>query len=326
MAPLDYADPRNWSVRPGGTGIAARFLAPADAAATVDIFYVHPTTYAGPDWNQPAADEASRDWTDRSAVIRHLDPFADSCRIFAPRYRQASIAAVRQPGADADAAWALAYQDVCAAFAHYLRHDHGGRRFILFGHSQGALHAGRMLAEIIEAQGLDHLLVAAYLPGIGISEGLFGKFYRRVAPCMAPAQTGCVVSWNSFLDAADPAAFYARTLQRDRRRLGDSACGAPLCINPLSFDAGRPDVAAAENPGSLVGEVGLLPLAPLQPGLAGAYRRDGILRITPPPLELLPLPGGNMHMHDIALFHAALRQDALRRIATTMKDADDSHR
>lgn len=315
MPTLDYADPDAWSVHPGAASIAADHL-PSTKMPLADVFYVHPTTYQGPHWNQPPEDAAINDWTDRSAVVPHLDPFAGSFRLFAPRYAQASVRAVREPGAAAETAWAHAYRDVARAFSHYLRH-YGGGKLILFGHSQGALHVSRLLAEIIEPEGLLPRLAAAYVIGIGLSEGLFGgqkAFYRQLQPCRSPAQTGCVISWNSFLADADLTLFHARTRARDEARRNDVSLGMPLCINPLSFNTQLPDVAAGANPGTLVGIAGELPLPPLQPGLAGASCRDGVLRVS---LEsacpLLPLPGGNMHMHDIALFHAALRADARRR-------------
>jgi hypothetical protein len=315
MPQLDYANPDAWSVHPTATGLAPDHLT-ATATPMADVFYVHPTTYFGPHWNQPADDAAAIDWTDRSVVVPHLDPFTSSCRLFAPRYAQASVRAVREPGPAAEAAWERAYTDVARAFRHYLRHE-SGRPLILFGHSQGALHVSNLLAEIIEPEGLAPRLVAAYVIGIGLSEGLFGgqnAFYRQLQPCMSPAQTSCVISWNSFLPDADLTLFRARTQARDETRKASASLGLPICINPLSFDAEMPDVTASANPGTLVGTVGELPLLPLQPGLAGAACRDGVLQVFPEPAcPLQPLPGGNMHMHDIALFHAALRADAQRR-------------
>ncbi len=313
---MDYANPSAWSVRPGSGGLGAKYLSSA-MPPVADVFYVHPTTYPGPDWNQQPGDAATDEWTDRSAVVPHLDPFAASCRLFAPRYTQASVRAVREPGVAAQAAWDLAYRDVAAAFRHYLRHD-GGGPLILFGHSQGALHVSRLLAEIMEPEGLVPRLVAAYVIGIGLSEGLFGgekAVYRQVVPCQTPVQTGCVISWNSFLAGADVSLFLARTAARDQPRCGEVAPGAPLCINPLSFDAQMPEVAASANPGTLMGAPGVLPLPPLQPGQAGAScSAAGVLLVSAAPsCTLAPLPGGNMHMHDIALFHASLRADVQRR-------------
>ena len=301
----DYADPASWIRRP-----------PPDAVqgGMADVFYVHPTTHPGPGFNQALDDPLSE--AGLAVMTRQAAAFGPGCRVFAPRYRQASYRGFREPGPDADRAYERAYVDVLAAFRHYLRHDRGDRPLVLAGHSQGALHGARLLREVVEADGLERTLVAAYLVGIGVSEGLFGTLFRRVPPCGRPDQVGCVVSWNSFLQApdSDPAPFLARTAARDRATLGGRAPGALICINPISFDKALPAVAAAGNPGSLADGPASVP----RPGLAGAEDRDGLAWVTPASEAVLaafpPLAGGNMHMHDIDLFHASLGADVARRV------------
>jgi hypothetical protein len=313
----DYGNPAWWSVHPFMESYAAsRINIGGDRGdGRADVFYVHPTTTSTQDWNQAAANPLLDDWTDRSAVIPHLQPFAGICNLYAPRYRQAGPRALREPGRDADTAWDIAFQDVRRAFAHYLGRAGCDRNFILLGHSQGALHISRLLTEVIEADGHDDRLVAAYIIGIGLSEGLFGSRFRRIAPCTAADQTGCVISWCSFLEGADTSALLERTRLRDSR-VHQGPLGLPLCTNPLSYAVAQPCVPATENPGTLTGEAGVLPLGPVIPGLFGARVDGGVVRVDAPPagLGLEPLPGGNMHMHDIALFHTALRLDARRRV------------
>jgi pimeloyl-ACP methyl ester carboxylesterase len=283
-APPDYTNPDAWFAPPGAT------LQPqAPGPALADLFYIHPTTLLSEDWNQPGPDAAADDVTWRSAILPQASLCAPFTRVFIPRYRQATARAYREPGRLADAAYDLAYADIAAAFRHYLRNHHDGRNVILFGHSQGALHAPRLLAEVVEPEGLLSRLVAAYAIGIGISQGLFGTRFREAQPCTQPGQTGCVISWNSFLAGADPSAFLERTAARDAAWLGDAPAGAPLCINPLTFSASLPE-------------------AP------GVTCRGGALWISRERAgEVQPLPNGSLHMHDVALFEAELRQDALRR-------------
>ncbi len=274
----DYADPKYWLAVPN--------LVSPQAAA---VFYVHPTTYPGDLWNQDLA-TAQGVHADTSLVAaRQTAPFAASCRIFVPRYRQASSRAFHERGRGADAAYALAFEDVRAAFRHYLRHWHRGR-LILLGHSQGALHVGRLLAELIEPEGLAADLVAAYAIGIGFSEKLFGTRLRIIAPCERPDQTRCLISWNTFLAGGDPSGFLLRTAERDAAHLNGQPPGTPVCINPLSFDARRTH-------------------------MPGARVQGGVLWIDGAPAGLTALPGGNMHMHDVALFASSLGEDVQRRIA-----------
>lgn len=300
----DYANPACWIREP---------LHATASLRTADVFYLHPTTYAGPAFNQrldtPQPDAGS------TVIARHVAAFDATCRVFVPRYRQVSLRGFREPGPDSARAYECAYADVLAAFRHYLRDRGGGRSFVLAGHSQGALHAARLLRDVVEADGLERSLIAAYLVGIGLSEGLFGTRLRRVLPCDRPDQTGCVVSWNSFLNSADsdPSVFLERTACRDREHTAGWAPGSPICVNPISFDKARPAVDAADNPGSLTSR----DPPTLEPGLAGAEDRDGVAWITLTPEAgtfFPPLPGGNLHMHDLDLFHASLSADVARRI------------
>jgi pimeloyl-ACP methyl ester carboxylesterase len=286
-APPDYADPACWFVPPGSVGLPG--VPPDPGPVFADLFYIHPTTLISDSWNQPGPDQAADAWTWQSAILPQAGLCAAFTRLFIPRYRQATSRAYREPGRGAEAAYDLAYADIEAAFAHYLRHHHDGGRFILFGHSQGALHATRLLADIIEPEDLLPKLVAAYAIGIGISQGLFGTRFRRARPCTHPTQTGCVIGWNSFLSGADPADFLQRTAARDAAWLGGAPAGPPICINPLSLRTGLPEAD-------------------------GVASRDGALWISAARAgDLQPLPNGSLHMHDIALFEAELRADAARR-------------
>ena len=275
----DYADPRCWFPQ-----------AELSAASLATVFYVHPTTYPGEPWNQELAQAPVADAATADILHRQTAPFAASCRIFAPRYRQASSRAFRESGTASDAAYALAYADLRAAFEHYLRHWHRGR-LILLGHSQGALHLGRLLAQEIEPRSLVPDLIAAYLIGIGFSEGLFGRRFHTIVPCERPDQTRCLISWNTFLAGGDPSLFRKRTCERDAAFLGGAPPGNPICINPVSFDAGFPD-------------------------MPGVRVQGGVVWVEAAPADMPPLPGGNMHMHDIALFADSLGKNANRRMSS----------
>ncbi len=279
----DYADPRYW------------FAQPDLAAATLPtVFYVHPTTYSGELWNQDFTPSPGTQTAASEIVSRQTACFTSSCRIFAPRYRQASSRAFQERGARSDAAYCFAYADVCAAFRHYLRHWHRGR-LILAGHSQGALHVGRLLAEVIEPEGLVPDLIAAYAIGIGFSEALFGNRFRIIVPCAQPDQTRCLISWNTFLTGGDPSTFLQRTGERDAAYLDGGSPGRPICINPSSFASDRPD-------------------------MPGVRVQGGVVWIDNAPTGMPALPGGNMHMHDIALFEPSLAENVRLRTTAGRQD------
>jgi hypothetical protein len=86
------------------------------------------------------------------------------CRIYAPRYRQCTLAGVYYSPGSIDnrmQALELAYGDVKKAFEHFISHlCVDGRPFIVAAHSQGTRMVARLLAECVEGTPLVERLVA----------------------------------------------------------------------------------------------------------------------------------------------------------------------
>lgn len=312
----DYARADAWAARPPAEGAAARV--PSNATArraqpAADVFYIHPTTYRSKArWNQHIDDAAVNAWTDASVIARQASAFNGCCRIYAPRYRQASLRAFATMAGDGSKAYALGYGDVLRAFDRFMAHDNHGRPFILVGHSQGGLDLFNLLRDRIDGKPAARRMIAAYVLGYGIVEGDFGTTFKALRRCAAPDQTRCVIGWNSFLEDADATAYAARTRERWTTAHGDGPGGRLLCSDPLAL--GGPHRATG---------LGALPasnaeaLPPLVPdAVTSRCDADGVLKVrAAPALGLAPLPGGNMHYHDVALFYADVRADAARRTA-----------
>jgi hypothetical protein len=301
----DYGKSSSWAARPGTEGAAATVApgaTPIARAPRVDVFYVSPTTYRSKDhWNQDVADAATNAWTDQSVVARQAGAFNGCCRIFAPRYRQASTLAFGSMAGDGPKAFDLAYHDVLRAFDDYMAHDNHGRPFILVGHSQ---------------------MVAAYIVGYNLSEGDFGKTYKTVTVCATPDQTGCIVQWNSVLPEAAKPAVWTAGEARYVQRYGDDAGKALLCINPLTFNRAVPAAGPEHSLGAVPGDPGFGPLRPLVAKSVGARCEHGQLIVeTTTDLGLKPLPGGSLHYHDIGLFYADIRANAVLRGQTFLRAA-----
>ena len=305
----DYAQPGAWAARPGINGPALLVPAgatPATRAPRVDVFYVHPTTFRSrSQWNQGLADAETNGWTDSSVIARQASAFNGCCRVFAPRYRQASIRAFSEMAGDGGRAYDFAYQDVLRAFDFYLAHDNSGRPFILAGHSQGGLHVVSLLRDRIARTPLTKRMVAAYVLGYGRSSGDLGTSLPGQRPCRTPVETGCVIGWNSFIDGSDVSGFIARSEKRFIAEHGNGPGKTLLCTNLRRFtprvDRGLGALSAGE------------PLM-LKPKAVAARCAGGVLMVRPDEaLALEPLPGGNMHYHDVALFYGDLRADAIRR-------------
>lgn len=318
--PPDYALASNWAARAGAPGAAATVAPGATPAAVtppVDVFYINPTSYRSDvNWNQPVADSPANAYTDGRVVARQAGIFNACCRVFAPRYRQASTRAFRAMAGGGEEAFAIAYADVQRAFDHYVKHDNKGRPFILVGHSQGARHAAQLLEDRIDGTPLHTRLVAAYVVGIDLAVGEFGARYKGIAPCTTPEQTGCVIAWNSILPGADLDRLGLPFSARYVARFGDNPGKAPFCINPLTFDAARPAAGTDASQGAVPGDPDAAPLQALVAHAVAARCEKGFLIVEPAPaLALKPLPGGSMHYHDYSLFYADIRANALLRAA-----------
>lgn len=326
----DYAQPATWLVLPGDGG-QSRATVPGqtavdEAEAPADVFFIHPTTLEGREvWNAPW-DLADADAPLNAAVVRlQTSVFNGCCRIYAPRYRQASLA-----GLEDNAVMALAYADVAAAFRHYLARHNDGRPFIIASQSQGTSHATRLLQEEVLDTPLRSQLVAAYLIGGYVPE----TFPTLGLPiCDRAAQTGCVLAFN----ANQQGRRIARRLLIDDRtywwRGAPERAAAAVCVNPLSWRHDTVDVAARDNPGSLPFATGPFParataLPATTPHLTGARCHDGVLDVEVPRdapagfRDRLSWMTGSYHLNDYGLFYGALRDNAQARVAAWHEAVD----
>ena len=229
----DYADPAAWSALPSrddaGDGAPVGSPAIDQNGAPADVFYVHPTTYIGPTWSGPIEDPAVVRATDHGATGIQATAFNACCAVWAPRYRQATLTAFLRPSADGDAAIDLAYSDVLRAFAAFQQQRGAERPFFLVAHSQGSVHAARLLAEEIAPGPARDQLIAAYIVGgVVLREGVGG-----LSACQGADETGCLIAWNARGPGYTPSAF-------ELHRRGDTR--PLLCTNPLTWhtDDGAP--------------------------------------------------------------------------------------
>ncbi len=317
----DYAVAANWVAGPAGPGASAAVPKGAAAAAKnppADVFYIHPTTFRSTtQWNQDLSDTATNAWTDASVIARQASVFNGCCRVYAPRYRQASF--LDRAGGRMQAL-GLAYKDIEAAFDYYIAHYNEGRPFIVAGHSQGGFMVAELLAKRITGTPLKDRMVAAYSIGIGVAEGEPAIRFPDVTPCRTSTQTGCLIQWNAMLSDADLAKASARYAGYFADRFGKAADPTPVCINPVTFDAARPASTAGQAKGAVPGDPGEGPLRPLMKGAVAARCVGGLLSVTPAAaLGLKPLGGGVMHYHDYGLFYEDVRVNAKQRVAAWLK-------
>lgn len=321
FTPRDYAKAEMWIARPDKPGNPALWTPAGESPAAnprAAMFFIHPTSFLDTkQWNAPL-DNPDANARAELFLRGQASAFNASAAIWAPRYRQATFGAFLTSKAQAQHALDLAYRDVAAAFEEFL-HEAGDRPIILAGHSQGALHLARLLAERVAGTPIAKRVVAAYVVGWPVS--LTADLPKMGLPaCTGPDQAGCILSWQSFADPADPAlivdTFDATTGFTGKPRAGTKM----LCTNPLT---GKPNdsAPASANLGALIPDLNLQS-AHLEAGRFPAHCAGrGILTIgaAPPDFGQYVLPGNNYHVFDYSLFWANVRADAARRLATFEK-------
>jgi hypothetical protein len=307
----DYAEHAAWAALPeldDGADVSLAELPAIDQLnAPADVFYLHPTTWLGAQWNAPFDDPSVIEATTRGATLIQASAFNACCAVYAPRYRQANGRAYTHPDAESERAFAVAYADVSAAFDAFLART-GERPFIIAGHSQGAMLAATLIRERIAGSALEQRLVVAYLPGGAVRAETIG-----VPVCDSPTQTGCVVSWNARgptfehnefeLDASDEHTMTGR-----------------VCVNPITWMTDGQGVAAERNAGAIFFDTD----APvIKPAFADARCVDGVLVVTGigdaerdvmSRLLLWVMGPENYHPIDVQLFYVDLRSNAVARV------------
>ena len=179
-----------------------RVETPKPGPRLIDCFYVYPTVS-----NQPTANaNKNRDPELESIAKYQAAPFSEACRVYAPIYRQSTLASIATGYASASGAdRQLAYGDVLEAWRAYLEKDNDGRGVVLIGHSQGTSMLRQLLRREIEASDHKRRVVSALLIGgnVTVKAGdVVGGDFRETPLCTQPVQVRCVVAFSTF--AEDP--------------------------------------------------------------------------------------------------------------------------
>ena len=319
----DYAFRASWALLPPQPD------RPSSADPAADVFFIHPTTYnGGEEWNGPI--DYPRSVRELSEVMlpNYAGPFQSVGRVFAPRYRQASLYAMVSQRDDAREARNFAYGDIRQAFHQFLDRFNAGRPFIIVGVEQGGSLAARLIRdEIANDPALARRMAAAYLiqtlvPAEGYGPG------AAIPACVTRRQARCVVA---FMPAP---VGRAGTGQRMLRRalawgLGDELDPLgerpALCVNPLlgartDAPASERDNVGAANATDL--EWGLRPA--FLPHQVAAQCAGGLLWTSRPKSAILKAAGGwvdHLKAPGFNPFYADLEADAHTRLDVLLTTA-----
>ena len=312
----DYARRSAWALLPSDPGRSA----PSDGP--VDVFFVHPTTYNGGDeWNGPIDYPRAARQLARVMLPNYAGPFARLGRVFAPRYRQASVYAMVSLRDDARDARRFAYGDVRAAFRAYLSRYSQGRPFILVGVEQGGSLAALLLRdEIARDPSLRARMVAAYFVQTVVPADDYGPG-ASVPACSSRQQGHCVVAYAPARQGRAGAGrrILGRALVWDRSgELEPLGARAALCVNPLLGSTAEELAPSRANLGAANAtdlEWGVQPA--FLPDQVSAQCRDGLLWVPHPRSPTLKAVGGWVERQKppgYNLFYADLEADARERL------------
>ncbi len=284
----------------------------------VDCFYVYPTVS---DQKTLVANRRI-DPELRSIALYQAARYAETCRVFAPVYRQRTIQGIQpgvaQGGERRGVVNPRGYADVLAAWREYLRRDNKGRGVVLIGHSQGTFVLRQLIAkEIDRSTRARARIVSALLLGgnVLVRKGSDrGGDFRNIGACRTRRQVGCVVAFSVYDEPPPADALFARTTETNREI---------LCTNPASLGGGSGTLttivpSAPFAPGtSIAAGISLLGFPKLTSKerwiqIDGAYRARCVktggatsLQITPvdggPDLTPSPTPAWGLHLVDANL-------------------------
>ena len=208
----------------------------------------------------------------------------------------------------------VSFSDLKRAFLKYYENENKGKKIIIASHSQGTMHAVRLINEVINnRKEIRDKLLLAYLVGIPVKNSL-----KSFQPCNGESDVNCFMSWNTFGDNVNP---------YDNEYYSDI-----VATNPISYNS-------KQNPSKLEDHKGMLmpnffqmfkyrvlkmPIGNLKikkPYKISAQSKDGSLQ-----LKQLNIPWikiferESYHAGDYNFFWLNIRENLYLRLSTYFND------
>jgi hypothetical protein len=230
-------------------GSTAAVTTPPNSGSKVDCFYIYPTVSTQTTTNANLViGKAEID-----AAVAQASRFSSLCQVWAPMYRQVTLAGLAAgfsaSSATNAAAYSIAYQSLLSGWKDFLANDSDGRPFVLLGHSQGSA----MLIDLIRSQIDDNATLRARLVSAIILGGnvqvptgkLVGGSFQHVAACTSASSTGCVIAYSSFPTEPPMTALFGRAGQGASLQSAQTTKTGQqvLCTNPAALSGGSAALA-----------------------------------------------------------------------------------
>lgn len=196
----------------------------------IDCFYVYPTVSSQPTTNADLNIDP-----EQIAIAKYqASRFSQDCTIYAPVYRQLTIAGIFDPSKITPEATATAYAGVRDAWHEYLRKYNKGRGVVLIGHSQGSFELRQLITTEIDSKPpVRRLIVSALLLGgnVVVKKGKdIGGDFKHIPACREAMQTGCVIAYSMFNAVPPEDSRFGRTTSKTNEI---------MCTNPASLVGGK---------------------------------------------------------------------------------------
>ncbi|MFQ3341504.1 MAG: hypothetical protein ACI9TK_001167, partial [Flavobacteriaceae bacterium] len=267
-----------------------------------DVFYIYPTLFVDKkdaSWNADIRSSEIRTEILSKAIAYQASAWTKAANLYAPFYRQAHYRIFVDPYAkQGREAGFLAYEDVKRAFSYYLENYNEGKPIIIAAHSQGSMHAKRLVHDFFDGTPLQEKLVAAYLIGVKILPNEF----KNILPLETADATGGFVSWNTYKNNKLPKRY-------------ESWYKGGVVTNPISWDTQNKSIEK-NHLGVLYSDNKIYSKS------IKVERIDGMLWASVPriPKRFLLSFVKNYHFADVNLFWADIQENATVRVFSWLKN------
>jgi Protein of unknown function (DUF3089) len=202
----------------------------------IDCFYVYPTVST----QTTANANLTIDPEETAVAVAQAARFSQVCNVYAPVYRQLTVAAIAGKAAVTGADIDIAYGDVLSAWKYYLAHYNDGRGVAFIGHSQGATMLIKLLQTQVDANPFVRTrLVSAILLGGNVTVPIgqtVGGTFAHIPACTNVTVPGCVIAYSSF-DQVPPAnSLFGRVSSPLNALSGQTVKPGEqvVCVNPVA--------------------------------------------------------------------------------------------
>ena len=298
----NYSNPKFWAVKPDKYPDALKKIIGENKNKNCDVFFIYPTAFLDRKdlrWNADLSDKLLNESILKGSIKYKASAFARAGNIYVPFYRQSHYKVFVSPyNKYYKNSIEIAYSDVREAFKYYLENFNNGKPIIIASHSQGSLHAKRLIQEFFDNKPLQDKLVGAYLIGTSIKENEF----KNIKSMNYSFETGGFVSWNSYKYGKFPKKY-------------DSWFKGGVTSNPITWNN--------EEEGIIYHHKGLLyEDKKIYSQSVSVKVIDGLLWTTLPkvPKRFLMSFIKNYHFADINLFWKDIEENSILRVKNWLKE------